>query len=256
MKLYILMFPLFFWLSASLWAAENKAFFDDHARGWYWYEKHPIDEDDQEEAQDPVAKMSAVRASVQRALDQAILNPTQKNVEQYKVLQDAVAARSALFSKVWQDTLLQHPELDYSIKHPITQIGRQVEVDTMNRQEAEAIQQLAKTSGLFFFYKSRCPYCRAFAPILKRFAENHGITLIAVTVDGIALPEFPDSVIDQGQAQLFGVKVSPALFTVNPYTHKAVPVGFGLMSEDDLQKRILAIAKEASASVGGSYENR
>lgn len=224
--------------------AESKTFYQEHERGWHWYEKVPDKEAQNEEDNNPVSQMDTIRSTVKQALDKAILNPTPENVKNYIALQNDVAERSARFSKQWQEALLENPKLDYSLVHPTNSMARQIEVDQESQKENDAIKQLAQESGLFFFYKSTCPYCRGFAPILKRFAEQHGITVIPITTNGISLPEFPDSYTDQGQAVTFEVKVEPSLFIVNPYTKKAIPVGYGLMSETDLRKRILDIAKQ------------
>jgi conjugal transfer pilus assembly protein TraF len=232
--------------------AQDKNYYDDHERGWYWYETHDdTDSDDEgEENSDPIAQMNTVQMSVKRALDQAVLNPTPANVKSYIALQNQVSERSARFSKLWQDALLDDPALDFALQHPTNNLARQVEVDQESTEEMQAIKTLATQSGLFFFYKSTCPYCRAFAPVIKRFAAQYAIPVMPITTDGISLPEFPNSYPDQGQASLFEVKLEPALFVVNPYSHKAIPVGYGLMSEADLKRRILEIAKKSDGELG------
>lgn len=226
--------------------AQDNTYFGDHARGWHWYEvqNEALDDsdNDNEDKNDPIVQMNAIQMMVKRSLDQAILNPTMENVTNYIAIQNEVAERSTRFSKLWQAALLQAPQLDFSLRHPTNNLARQVEVDQENVEEIKAIKKLAHESGLFFFYRSTCPYCRAFAPILKRFTDHYGIQVMPITTDGISLPEYPHSYTDKGQSATFQVKVEPALFIVNPYNHKAIPVGYGLMSESDLKKRILEIA--------------
>ena len=121
----------------------------------------------------------------------------------------------------------------------------------LNEQKADedqAIALLAQHSGLFFFYRSTCPYCQRFAPIVKDFSARYGIAVLPITTDGISLSDFPNSQVDAGQAAKFRVDVEPALFTVDPYRQKIIPVGYGLMSEDALRTRILAIAKQSAQS--------
>lgn len=251
-KFFILILIVFitnFSFSMLIFAQEKiekseKTYFDEHARGWHWYETEAKSKEGEDEIDnDPVEQMNAIQATVKRALDHAILHPTKENVKNYIVLQHQVTERSVEFSKLWRAALLEEPELDFSLKHPTNNLARQVEVDQENLQQEEAIKQLAKISGLFFFYHSTCPYCRAFAPILKRLTDHYGIHVIAITTDGVSLPEFPHSYPNQGQAATFKVTVEPALFVVNPYTKKAVPVGYGLMSEMDLKRRMVEIAK-------------
>lgn len=226
--------------------ANEDNYYNQHAKGWHWYDDPVQSEDENKEnhsvVSDPIEQMSIVQQTVKRALDKAILEPTDANVKNYLSLQNQWMEQSSRFSNMWKKVLLEDPQLDYSLVHPTNNMARQIESDEDNRKEEVAIQELAKSSGLFFFYRSSCPYCVRFAPIVKAFAERYRITVIPITTDGIALPEFPHSYPDQGQSKTFHVTMEPALFAVNPYTQKAYPIGFGLMSEADLKKRILDIA--------------
>ncbi len=224
--------------------AFEAGYFNEHAKGWHWYDdpKQNQSEEEDEVKNDPVRQMSAVRATVDRALNEAILNPTQETVSNYISLQNQVNHQSEKFEKYWKAVLLAEPKLDYSLKHPTNNIAKQVESNQESLNENAVIRELAKKSGLFFFYRSSCPYCVRFAPIVKDFAETYGITVIPITTDGISLPEFPNSYPNHGQAEKFNVTVEPALFAVNPYTQKAFPIAYGLTSEADLKKRVLDIA--------------
>ena len=241
--LKLMAFILFIFINIKA-HAENTNYYDQHAIGWHWYNdpKKNLKKPEEDETQVPEVRMKAVKLALERALDEAILEPTPQNVKNYITLQKQMSDRSSVFSRLWQYVLLQNPELDYTLKHPSNQLGSQIYSDEHNKAEDVAIYQLAKQQGLFFFYRSTCPYCQRFAPILKNFSEHYGIVVVPITTDGVALPEFPNSQIDQGQAQRFHVTVEPSLFTVNPYTHKAIPVSYGLMSENDLRQRILDIA--------------
>lgn len=219
----------------------DDTYYDKHATGWHWYDD-PKEQFEDETNSNPIQSMDAVKATIQRSLDKAVLNPTPANVSDYLKLQNQMMQKASLFESTWKAALLTHPELDYSLQHPTNTIAKQVEYDEENKNEEMAIRKLAKESGLFFFYRSTCPYCQRFAPIVKDFSEHYHITVIPITTDGISLPEFPNSYPDQGQAEKFHVTVEPSLFAVNPYTKEAYPVSYGLMSEVDLKKRILDIA--------------
>ena len=98
--------------------------------------------------------------------------------------------------------LLNYPELDFSLRHPTNNLAKQIDLDSARQQENAAIQQFSQHNGLFFFYRSTCPYCQRFAPILKDFSSRYGLSVVPITTDGISLPEFPNSHSDQGQAAL------------------------------------------------------
>jgi len=225
--------------------AFDVGYFSEHAKGWHWYDDPKKDQEEpinEELKKDPLFEMNAIREKVDRALNQAVLNPSKETVSYYINLQNQVNNQSEKFEKYWKSALLEHPELDYSLKHPTNNLAKQVEYKEDSLREEALIRELAKKSGLFFFYRSSCPYCVRFAPIVKDFAETYGITVIPITTDGISLPEFPNSYPDHGQAQKFHVTVEPALFAVNPYTQKAFPIAYGLTSATDLKRRIVEIA--------------
>lgn len=212
-------------------------------QGWHWYDA-PSKDEAEEDPVDPLEQMQIENENIKRALYTARKNPTKENVKQYIEMQNNVTKEAKAFSTTWQEVLLENPQLNYAIKHPTNNYARMIEEDEMRKREEAAIHRLAKISGLFFFYRSTCAYCRAFAPTVKQFAAMYGITVIPITTDGVSLPEFPNSHIDQGQAELFGVKVEPALFIVNPYTNEKITLTNGLISLADLKSRIVELAAQ------------
>jgi conjugal transfer pilus assembly protein TraF len=221
----------------------SQNYYDQHAIGWHWYDDPRLDEKSIEnDPPDPVTEIKTVRKALEVALDEALLNPTAQHVQHYITLQNQWSERASQFARMWQWVLLQHPTLDYSITHPTNQVGRLVYLDHLSQSQETAIKTLTQQNGLFFFYRSNCPYCQRFAPIVKSFSERYHMPVVPITTDGIKLLEFPNSRLDQGHAEQFQVKVEPALFTVNPYTHQAIPVAYGLISESDLRQRILDLA--------------
>lgn len=224
-----------------------KSYYVDHPSGWKWYrEQKALPQGSSQIVQrgdpNPTAAMAIIRATLSRALDQAIIDPTEEHVAHYITLQQSMSSKANRFSEVWQQVLLEQPELNYSLRVPTNNIARQVYFTEQARQTESAIEQLAEDAGLFFFYRSDCPYCHRFAPILKDFAERYHISVVAISVDGGILTEFPDSKIDQGQAEQFGVYFYPALFLVDPAREQVTPVAYGLISQEDLKARLLVIS--------------
>jgi conjugal transfer pilus assembly protein TraF len=228
-----------------LWPLSLKAqnYYGEHAKGWHWYEEPLIAREPEEASIDPIMQIKGIKQTLEIALDEALLNPTPWHVKQYIDLQNKWSEKASQFANMWQWVLLHYPELDYSLTHPTNQVARTVYLDQVKQAEASAIKQLAQHHGLFFFYRSTCLYSQRLAPILKSFSERYHLPIVPITVDGIALAEFPQSRLDQGQASRFAVKALPALFAVNPTAHQVTPLAYGLISESDLRQRILAIAK-------------
>lgn len=235
-------------------AVQAGSYYAEHEVGWFWYddpkemtEEHPKAPVPQ--SSDPNVIVNTAKQKINTALNQAIVSPTVENITKYIELQEAMGARAETISAVWQQALLKRPDLNYSLKHPTNNVALQVYHEEESRKQEKAVAAFAKKTGLFFFYKSTCPYCQRFAPILKNFAARYGLNVIPVTMDGIALPEFPDSRIDNGQSKQFQVTVTPSLFAVNPYTQKAFPIAYGLTSETELRENIYKImSRERGAS--------
>lgn len=237
--LRILILVLIFFYNVVGFAQET--YFTEHTKGWHWY-NDPKNSDDPDDAEnDPITQMNAVRATVQRALNNAVINPTKQNVKNYIELQNQVANHANEFNHNWQAVLLENPELNYSISHPTNNLAKQVEYDQIHVKEEGIVREFAKNYQLYFFYKSTCPYCQRFAPILKDFAQSYGFNILPITMDGISLPEFSDSYVDQGESQIYNVTVEPTLFAVNPITHKALRIATGLTSQSEIKKNIIAL---------------
>ncbi|MCE3237355.1 MAG: hypothetical protein K0R24_336 [Gammaproteobacteria bacterium] len=235
--------------SFSLRADETR-YFNHHEQGWHWYNEFQKEKEYNEEGVfDPTEQMNAVRATIKNALNKAVLSPNKENVKNYLMLQNQLMNRSSEFQHYWEAVLLENPELDYSMMHPTNTIAQQVEYSQQKNKENNLIEELAKKSGLFFFYRGTCGYCQKFAPIVKDFADTYGIHVVAITTDGMSLPEFPHSYRDQGQAEKFHVTAEPALFAVDPYTQKAFPIAYGLTSQADIKKNILNIATRYEGDV-------
>lgn len=246
-KLFIhtlLSMAIFIWCMPS--SAKAESFWEENSVGWHWYED-PSDNksspDNAYSTNEPIGEMDSLQHQVKQTLDQAILNPTEDNVRNYIILQNQIGDRAQKFTDVWRSVLLNFPELDFSLQHPTNNIAKEIDLDQTHQQEEAAIQHLAQRSGLFFFYRSTCPYCQRFAPIVKDFSQRYHLTVVPITTDGISLPDFPNSRIDQGQAARLKVTMEPALFTVDSETHRIIPVSYGLLSEDELRQRLLEIAQ-------------
>lgn len=241
-------------ISISTWAGD---YYSQHATGWHWYDDPKEENNDKKITEnektasisnDPNVVVSEAKKRVKTALNQMIAQPTPDNVKNYITLQEQLNDRAEKIANLWEEVLLKNPQLNYSLTHPTNNIGLQVYHEQESIQKDQAMRIFAEKTGLFFFYKSTCPYCKRFSPILKSFADKNGMVIIPITLDGIALPEFPNSKVDTGQAAQFKVSVTPAVFAVNPYTQKAFPVAYGLTSETELRDNIYKIMKNSQGS--------
>ena len=224
------------------------------AEGWHFYEelnkkaqpkKEPIIE---AQPEDPAAQLAAFKKEVERLKSVAVMEPTFENVQAYMVIQKQLMDKSSKFAQKWMEVVYTTPKLDYSIKHPTSQMARHVYLDQKKSHMDVEISKLSQSHGLFFFFSNSCAYCKHFAPIVKAFSDKYGWEVMAISIDGSSLPEFPNAVTDNGTAKQLGVKFVPTLLAVNPSTEEVVPLSHGMSSQDQILDRIRVLIIERKSS--------
>ncbi len=217
-----------------------------HAEGWAWYHalEQPKEEPLAEEPpKDPVALLAIAKVDLERSLATAMLSPTHENVAAYMALQQKWMKQSALFAKLWQQNILQHPEL--SSQSPTTQYGVQVKKEFLAAKKRELIQKLAVSHILLFFYEGKNLYSKAFSKVVQEFSTQHQWMVKPVSVDGVTLNNFPKSLRDSSVAVEMGVAIFPALYLVNMATLEATPIAFGMVTTGQIEENIIIQFEES-----------
>lgn len=254
----VILLPVVAVLSCSAVVAEASTadYFSRNAEGWFWYEGPEATQDEEKQKKeaapadavatvpdDPLDQLERIQKTIARAEARAVLYPTEENVGEYLRLNQWQLNQSSLFSDVWRRVVWQTPDLDYSLHRPVTNLAVHEFQDQKKAARAQAVAKIAKTHGLFFFFKGSCPYCHTFGPILRRFSEMHGIEVLPVSLDGGTLPDFPQARTDTRVATELGVETVPSVFLVDPRRRNVVPVGAGVMSVDELAERIYVLTQ-------------
>ena len=243
-------------------------YWSDAWRGWHFYEDPEPDAEDRPapppRIASPAAKPKAAKAPeiveferLQKTLEEtrniAIMRPTEANVRRYMELESAVVARASVFADVAQRVAWATPELDPTLEgRPVNAKALEVFEQQQMSQRSESIAALGRDHVLFFFFRGDCPYCHAFAPTLKVFEARHGIKVMAISVDGGAMPGFPDARRDNGIATTLKVSQVPAVYLAQPFTGKITPIGFGVLSEAQLLERIAIVSAQPTESVSSN----
>jgi len=106
------------------------------------------------------------------------------------------------------------------------------------------------------FFSDQCPYCIQFAPVIKRFSASYEISVEAVSLNGKALPEFPDTIFatqDMIDLAYEGKPVTyPALFIADRKARKLFPVSFGALSFNELEERMQHLMPKIISHGGAS----
>ena len=187
-----------------------------------------------------------LRDALPRYMDRAYDNPTPVNVAAYLYLQRLSIDRAEQFALQAQRVVLSDPVLDENTRRPVAMAGADV-VDELAAAAAEAaVAELAETTGLWYFYRSDCPYCKAQNPMLANFQRKTNMAIMPIALDNAPMPDgiFPEWVPNRGQAETLGVQVTPTLYLVKP-PGEIVLVSAGMVAETSLRERMIQAAHEA-----------
>lgn len=233
--------------------APSHPYWKDGWRGWHFYED-PALESEPAPAPPIASPPLPARAPeleefahLQKTLEEyrniAIIRPTEANVRRYMELEAKVVGQASLFADVARRVAWSTPELDPTLQgRPVNAKALEVFDETQRTERSRTVAQLGKDHVLFFFYRSDCPYCHAFAPVLEAFQARHGILVVAVSIDGGPMPGFPGARRDNGIANALQVSQVPAVFLAQPYAGQITPIGFGVLSESQLLERIAVVS--------------
>jgi len=228
-----------------------ETYFRRHAEGWWWYKDPALEEDDLEKGKpDDVVKyldaaktVEETREIFQAALNTALMNPTRFNVKRYMYAKEWFMERAEVFTNVVQRVRWQSPDLDYSLVRPVNSTALNVYKQTREQENRENASSLGERgAGLFFFMSSTCPYCTAMAPTLQSIQQDYGMPVMAITMDGGGLPEFPHPKMDNGISESLGVYTVPAVYLVMPESGDVLLIGTGMMSRNEVLERVFSLS--------------
>lgn len=248
-----------------------RPYWSDRWRGWHFYEAPPSEEPEPAPRPQLAAPPRPAAPSrppellaferLQKTLEDlrniAIMRPTEDNVRRYMELEMQVVNRASYFADVAQRVAWATPELDPTLQgRPVNAQALEVFERQQRTDRSASVAMLGRDHVLFFFYRSDCPYCHAFAPTLQAFEARHGIQVVAVSVDGGPLPGFPRARPDNGIATALQVSQVPAVFLAQPSSGKITPIGAGVLSESQLLERISIVSSPAGESMLPSATRR
>ncbi|MXY17607.1 MAG: conjugal transfer protein TraF, partial [Acidobacteria bacterium] len=167
--------------------------------GWHFYcdrDDGPDPEPEPEmsappEATDPetpaTERILEIRRALEEARAEAVLDPTPEKVTAYLRLQQETLQRAAAFSDAFRRTVWATPDVDYTLVRPVGALAKRVWSDGRREARDVALARLGERYGLIYLGHTGCASCRVFGPLLRAFAERHGLDVLAVSLTGEAL---------------------------------------------------------------------
>lgn len=230
------------------------AFYCGERRLGYWFycvrpkPAPPETAQQQSPASTATAALDAITATLRELKARAIIEPTPANVTAYIRFQREQLDRASLFSDVWQRAIWQDPGLDYTLERPVGAVAKRQWQDARTAERDSVMAHLGDRYGLFYFFAQTCGACEVMSPIVKAVADRWQLTVRAISTDGGPSRHFPNYTVENGQRPRMGLepKITPALVLWDSEAKRAIPIGYGVLSADELQDRIfLLTSKEA-----------
>jgi len=246
-------------------ASAARAYWRSSRDGWFWYQGPPSPDEEAQprpappepaalSAQDrDLASHKAFQQQLENALNAAVANPSEDNLALFLETWAQARRKASLFTDRAQLLAARMPWVDETAQgtrppNPgALRVFDQVQAD----QKDALMQRLARTHGLYFFFRSDCPYCHAHAPMLQQLEQKYGFTVFPVSLDGKGIPMYPSPARDNGMSRqlMQTLRIPEAHFQVpftvlaDPRTHDVVPVGFGPMTSAEMVDRIAMLMR-------------
>ncbi len=237
---------------AAAQAADDPFYCTERQLGYWFYCTKPKPAETALAAPAPSAsatqQLDTITAELRELKARAILEPTPANVTAYIRFQRAQLDRASLFSDVWQRSIWQDPDLDYTLQRPVSTLGKRQWQDARKAERDSVMAHLSQRYGLFYFFAQSCGACSVMSPIVRSVAATWAIEVRAISTDGGPSPDFPRYTAETNQRARMGLEpgITPAVVLWDAAAHRAIPIGYGVMSADELQDRIyLLTTKEA-----------
>lgn len=218
---------------------------DNQYKGFYWFENKAVLNKNylKTEYQMPTASEAATAIeSRKKQLDDARAQMIAVGFDPdvpLAVKRQAVINYKKLEAGMWDGALsivdasdmanFINPELADNQTQPANVFGIKLKRQIEAEQNIISIMEFAKDFDLLLFADESCRYCREFAPVLKRFIDQHQFELDVASLDSIY----------GGIAKSLGITGIPTLVAVKKDGSQMFEISRGVVSISQLEANIL-----------------
>jgi len=242
--------------SPSLAAAkEQKSFWKDRQRGWYWGEdvnktKELDEKREREQTMTPKQKLNQLQEEFDNAKAAAVMDNSEENVKRFLELQQKNTQRASAFANTAKKVILENPELaktDYPTNNKAAAIAQ------VKREEEKniALYNHAKEYGLIVFVAKGCPYCEQLIPVIEEMKNKHGFNVAYVSHQDMQIGDV-DVMKNIPLLQQLKVNDFPAAYIFSPKKKKMSRVATGLITTTDLEENIILIVSAIDKSLNNN----
>lgn len=149
-----------------------------------------------------------------------------------------IVGKASQAANMWYFNMVQNPDLDPTVKSPISEIGIALASKVRNASKLEYFRTVREEGGiLFYFSRHDCSFCHDQAPITRRVARTMGLELINVPLDGKCIDGFEGEAcapnIPIEQIAVLNVQIVPSLYLYVP-DNTWIRLGTGVVSDQKI----------------------
>lgn len=161
-----------------------------------------------------------------------------KAVEAAQQYMKWVVGKASMAANMWYFNMVQNPDLDPTVKNPISEVGIALATRITQANQAEYFKLIKEEGGvLFFFSRNDCSYCHDQSPYAQRVAHTMGLQMINIPLDGVCLPGFKGDDcgdnIKPEQVAILDVKIVPAIYLYVP-SNTWIRLGTGVVADNQI----------------------
>lgn len=149
-----------------------------------------------------------------------------------------IVGKASQAANMWYFNMIQKPDLDPTVKNPISEIGIALASKVKNATQLEYFRTIREEGGtLLYFSRADCSYCHDQAPSTRRVARTMGLQVINVPLDGKCIEGFegndcaPDIPLEK--IAVLNVQTVPSLFLHIP-ANTWIRLGTGVVSDQKI----------------------
>ena len=222
----------------------GKAYYGDAKRGWWWYEKIPLEKKEPEKKTKDVGKRSPrlsdyameelwnmypddFQTVLMAFQKKAVQVPSENNVREYYVVQDIARRKSLAFANASAAVMQKYPDLSVAADYPITAPGRNAAVSQRTEEVESRIRGAREEFALIYFSSAGCPYCAEEGSILSRFVEKYGWEIREIDIEREA-----------AVSSVFGIETTPTLLLIYRGNADHITVSAGVASLAEIEEKL------------------
>ena len=222
----------------------GKAYYGDAKRGWWWYEKIPLEKKEPEKKTEDGKKRSPhlsdyaieelwnmypddFQAVLMAFQKKAVQVPSENNVREYYVVQDIARRKSLAFANATAAVMQKYPDLSVAADYPITAPGRNAAVSQRTEEVESRIRGAREEFALIYFSSAGCPYCAEEGSILGRFVEKYGWDIREI-----------DAEREPAVSSVFGIETTPTLLLVYRGNSDHITISAGVASLAEIEEKL------------------